>query len=299
MCWRLVWILLGSLSSVTPQLAGFALRIELTALGHAFRFLWPALAIAIPLFGWSASTPAADFSRSQSGANALPGLVSPPGDLGRESKPVDVDAQLREIENTKKLMKALGELHGQGAGGVQGQLPGQAGLDPGKSAPAASAAPVASGGRDQKGLELPGLPTDELRALGKEASQAARAAGLGSGSGGAETSPRQTDAGPGESGAMRPARAPTAGDEERYRVMLDSLIEEIGPWAIAFVVVFFLGYVAISWLSARVRKTSRPGDRARSGSRRKGGSRRRSGGGAHYQGLDSTDRVSHRARNSG
>ncbi len=299
MCWRLVWILLGSLSSVTPQLAGFALRIELTALGHTLRFLWPALAIAIPLFGSSANTPAADLSRSQSGANALPGLASPPGDLDRESKPVDVDAQLREIENTKKLMKALGELHGQGTGGVQSQLPSQAGSDPGKSAPAVSAAPVASGGRDLKGLELPGLPTDDLRALGKEAAQAARAAGLGSGSGGAEASPRLADASPGESGAMRPARAPAPGDEERYRVMLESLIEEIGPWVIAFVVVFFLGYVAISWLSARARKSSRPGDRARSGSRRRGESRRRSGAGAHYQGLDSTDRVSHRARNSG
>ena len=279
----------------------FALRIELTVLGNKSRPLWPALAISVVLFGfgWSAMSSAADLSKSQTGVIAPPGLAAPLGDFDRESKPVDVEAQLREIENTKKLMKALGELHGQGTGGVQGQLPGQPGLDPAKSAPGGSPAPVTSNARDQNGLELPGLPTDAVRALGKEASQAARAVGLDSSSGGAETSPRQADTNSGDNGGMRPSRAPAPGDEMRFKAMLESLIEEIGPWAITFVVVFFLGYVAISWLSARAQPASRPGDQRRSGSRRKGGSRKRSGGGSRYQGLESTDRVAHRARNSG
>ncbi len=231
--------------------------------------------------------------------NAPPGLVAPLGDLDRESKPVDVESQLREIENTKKLMKALGELHGQGAGGPHGQLPGQAGSDAAKSAAGVATVPVAPGSRDSKGLELPGLPTEELRALGKEVSQTARAAGLESGSGSGTASPRQAEANPGEESGMRPSRAPAPGDEERFKVMLESLIEEIGPWVVAFVVIFFLGYVGISWLSTRAHKASRMGDRGRSGSRRKGRSGKRSSRAPHYEGQEAADRVPHSARHGG
>ena len=279
----------------------FALNIELTALRRKPSPVRLDLAIFILLFGFgcSAVTSAADVSKSPAGVTALPGLVSPPGNLDQESKPGDVEAQLREIENTKKLMKALGELHGQGTGGPQSQSPAQAGADAAKSAAGGAAVLLAPGSRDPKGLELPGLPTEDLRALGKEASQAARAVGLDSGSAGAVASSGQAAANPGENGGMRPPRASAPGDEERYKVMLESLLEEIGPWVIAFVVIFFLGYVTISWISARARKTSRMGDRGRSGSRRKGGSGRRSGSGSRNPRRESIDRVPQSARNGG
>lgn len=216
---------------------------------------------------------AAEPAKSGNGPVGLPGVLSPSGDLGSEARPVDVESQLREIENTKKLMKALGELHGQAQTTVPGPAAGQGGPESAKVPQGAGIQPSPGVGvRDTGGLELPRVPSEDLRALAGGISQAARAVGIDP----ASTSSASTTSGDprnvttvsnGEQGPQ--ARAYSPGDQELLNGLLEKFIDEVMPWVVVLAGLFGIGYLLFSWMTSRVRRAAPSSARGHAASKRR------------------------------
>ena len=239
--------------------------------------------LAAGIFAWAA-VQAAD-TKSQSELPGTAGISSSAaGDLGKEVRPVDVEAQLREIENTKKLMKALGELHSQGKASATEQ--GVKGSDAARPSPAAlpQSTPEAVA-REGGGLELPRLPGEELRAIAGGVSQAARAVGLETGArpASAEDGLRRggVDGHPAE--ATTKPRAYSAGDHERLSELFDKFIDEVLPWFGGIAVLLAICYAIYGAMASRGRLAARSPGRRQDYSRRGRKSRR---GGSSRHGSD-------------
>ena len=226
--------------------AWFAVGLMAAGMGSAFAADQPGASQA-PAFG--------------PGAQIWPGAGALGGSAERVS---DVDAQLRDIETTKKLMKALGELHGQAAPGalLTGQNQLGAGGKPGiaQTVPAAALADPSA----NTALELPRLPAEQLRAATGAVSQVARTIGVTSSS--SDGAGRAADSGLGRIEESSTARSRAPGDDEKFRALFDQLVDEMLPWAIGFVVLFGAGYgvfalvLARSGSSGRERYSERGGD---------------------------------------
>ena len=210
-----------------------------------------------------------------------------PGAFGSgQSMPADAESQLKEIENTKRLMKALGELHAKPApsspGASQNPLPAVQAQDAQRSP--AHAQGGANDGSSR--LDLIGIPQVGLREAAGTAAQLARSL---TGESPAASRPSMRDGGVGTMGAMpddgsagaRP-RQRAADDEYRAQTLVDEFLEEVKPWAIGFAVIFAICYSIFSWASARASRgpsaghaesSSRSRSSSRSGSRRRRSSR--------------------------
>lgn len=194
----------------------------------------------------------------------------------------DVEAQLREMENTKKLMKALGELHAKSTPGNPGTSPGPAGIVP----PATTAAsPQQLGGAEREGasLGIAGVPLTGVREAAGTAAQVARSLsgdtrvpspGSLPERGDSSATPFGSALEDGASGARGRPRG--ADDEYRTQTLISAFLEEIQPWAIGFGLILALFYAIFSWVTARAsRATGQKSVKASSshGSRRRRSSR--------------------------
>lgn len=208
------------------------------------------------------------------------GTLGEAGILGNDAKAQDSEAQLREIESTKRLMKTLRDMNAPPAGAG----PGQAG-ESREATKAAEAPKAAKGGPEGggPGLELPGAVASELREVASGVSQAARAVGLTGDPAAvaARDANRPNDGSPGAtSGSMRDPevmRTTVKADEGEVQAMLDRLIDEILPWAIGIGVLLALSYGIFSWAAARANAGDagrRGSSGGRSGSRKRRSSRR-------------------------
>ena len=210
-----------------------------------------------------------------------------PGAFGSgQSTPTDPESQLKEIENTKRLMKALGELHAKpvpsSPGASQNPLPAVQVQDAQRSPAQASSGANEASSR----LDLIGIPVSGLREAAGTAAQVARSL---SGESTAAARPAARDGGGGMMGTIpddgsagaRP-RQRGADDEYRAQTLVDEFLEEVKPWAIGFAVIFAICYAIFSWASARASRgpgtghaqsSTRSGSSSRSGSRRRRSSR--------------------------
>jgi hypothetical protein len=167
----------------------------------------------------------------------------------------DVEAQLQEIERTKRLMRALGEMHG----GNAAPRPGTPAAAAGASAPAVPQPGVkADAASPASALGLPALPDGaaaEIRGLVNSAGEVARAVGV-SGDKPAATAERGS---PLQEESRSRTRA--SDNDLEVRAMFDSLLDEVLPWAIGFVLLFGLAYTGFSWMSGRSARGPHAGGR--------------------------------------
>jgi hypothetical protein len=197
----------------------------------------------------------------RSDGRASPFGTGPESFSGAERAPADSEAQLREIESTKRLMKELGALHGGG-----GPMAAGAAIKP--TGPSVSGVPtqVDEPAKDSGG-DLTSNPAlrETVKAVNGAVNQV-------TGGGAASSSAARSN------NLEVPQEAPRTrqpGDEERLAELLNGLVDEMLPWALGFGVLFVVGYGGISLVSGRSGNT--PGassSRGRHRSRRSGGAGR-------------------------
>ena len=190
---------------------------------------------------------------------------------------VDVEAQLRELESAKRLMKALGEMHAQSAPGGQAPAQGRLAAPADLSAEMAKSAPDATKITSSGDFDVAKMAGVDRKDAAERLSQAARVV-TGERSDLQTSMTRPANMGSSTSEAAAP-RARGYDNDERVRSMMENLIDEIAPWAISFAAVFGVGYTTLSWFTGRAAKTPKGpvGESThRSGSRRRRGSRARS-----------------------
>lgn len=240
------------------------------------------LALSCWCAGWVLFAPAlaAENESAKATSSILgQGGMSAPGGFGasgKDAKGPDGEAQLREIESTKKLMKALGEMNAPQPGGAD--KAGEAAKQ-GAAANAARKGEAAEGGTGVlKGMGIPGELATDLREAAGAASKAARAVGL---TADPDTVVARGTAGGGSGSSARgeeTARSRPAASESEFQELLDKLIDEFLPWAIGIAVLLALTIGIFSWAAARGQalgaapqgKGSNRGSRKRRGSRRRG-----------------------------
>ena len=221
------------------------------------------------------------FAQTAGEANPSDFGLSPGAFGGGQSAPADAESQLREIENTKRLMKALGELHAKQAPASPGAA--QVSSPTGQTQEMQKAPGQAPGGAPDVAsrLDLVGIPTSGLREVAGTAAQVARSL-TGESASAARPAARDGSVGmmgsiPDDGSAGARPRQRGADDEYRAQTLVDEFLEEIKPWAIGFAVIFAICYAIFSWASARAARG--PGSNlkvapSRSGSRRRRSTRR-------------------------
>lgn len=179
-----------------------------------------------------------------------------------ERVPSDTETQLREIENTKRLMKELGSMHGGGSMAT-GKVVSPAAPGPSVPTEASATTPAADSGPNL--LANPNV-RETVKAVSGVVQQVTG------------STPRPVDASarsPGSEAPEPPPRPRQPGDEERLAEMLNGLLDEMLPWAIGFGVLFVVGYGGVSLASARSGGAAQaPASRRRHRSRRSSGSSR-------------------------
>jgi hypothetical protein len=193
------------------------------------------------------------------------GLAVPDTSAG----PQDAEAQIREIERTKKLMRALGEMHG-------GEAAPKPGTQPAVAPSAVPAAPAASARQEAAAAPaiapLSHLPAAELREIAGTAREAARAVGI-AGDKPVAASMQAERSLPVQEQSR--SRSRPSDDGQEFRALLDGFVDEVLPWVIGFGLLFIAAYSSYGWFAGRA--TRQPRASGHSSTRRSSSERSRSG----------------------